>query len=872
MDLKNVETRNIRRTRAGSTYNLQNDLAFPPLQQTSREIQRKRRINPTQLSPASDGGIAQSKFQFGLPLHAAQTFSITNAFNQAKEQISSKNLDQERALLREQKRKPTSPIATKARRAEVSDSSVMICAYTEPEIELVTCIALLDRLSAMHSFCLSKNLVPHLYSEVEFLLQLTLLRVSPVHYQPVEGCLSSVHNCVYFAVKSLEGLNDVWDHVEHATLRLLTENSRIRKFSPDFISKITKKISSRREYAERWPTYYHRRTTANVAFQSETDNRLNFASDSSFHVFRKQRDQFCEVWQIWKQNHSNAEWNMSASLKRLIQSLVDIKHDCVNYFHLARLFRSQLLTVACLLDDRPVDIQQANPGSGTPSGPLDLLQNCDPHKLRRLRDRLVNPTEGRGNNSGSVKKVDYLTEFEGDQQFFRDFIVLASSSAFNEHLKNSFISEIDELNEQSLLTIGDRGDTSQNHGKFCETVISLRVLGKFLALITFDAYKSTDHLPEHIFYQLSQWKSKEGPPIDLLRYVEKAYWHGRLVLTLPWVVTYLALADPISMSLSNYRSVACYLIMIFRRVSAIHLPAANGFFIRILLSWMFQQVHFPRALLSKTDDQLFSEMPGHPFDSTRGKESHEPLSLDNLYHVDSTLLYQCCPFMSVWKSMLVDFALDVKWSEKALPSRKITPISAEDHRLQQDIHNTDSTTAGKLLQLALEESFFHNQPSSVKKTVDFVSDRLASNVIRDVRHQVIPGLVERGQGVIHQWQPAETLNLEEKFGSLSGELCRDARQQEQLLTSSILTSLKRILDVLLPNDVLQRVSELCVEITARLARQKVAAWMNRHVTLCKFLSFSCAIWFNVDVFLFAICSFIGCNDSFGGFQRYFRMN
>jgi len=51
----------------------------------------------------------------------------------------------------------------------------------------------------------------------------------------------------------------------------------------------------------------------------------------------------------------------------------------------------------------------------------------------------------------------------------------------------------------------------------------------------------------------------------------------------------------------------------------------------------------------------------------------------------------------------------------------------------------------KSLQLSLEENFFHNQPSSVKRTVDFVSDRLASNVVRDVRHQIIPRLALSGK-------------------------------------------------------------------------------------------------------------------------------
>ena len=58
-----------------------------------------------------------------------------------------------------------------------------------------------------------------------------------------------------------------------------------------------------------------------------------------------------KVWQIWKVNSSVPSWSMATALQRMIQSLVDLRRDCVNYAHLARLFRSQLLNVAQLVND-----------------------------------------------------------------------------------------------------------------------------------------------------------------------------------------------------------------------------------------------------------------------------------------------------------------------------------------------------------------------------------------------------------------------------------------------------------------------------------------------------------------------------------------
>ena len=255
-----------------------------------------------------------------------------------------------------------------------------------------------------------------------------------------------MHNCVYFSCKSLQLITDLWPHVDHSTLRLLLKNNRLISFAPHWATQ----LSQLESLAVEKKSQLISANIGNVSFQSDTDNRLNFASDTSFHVFRKQRDQFCDVWQTWKQNNSSGNWRMSSALQKSIQSLVDLKRDSVNYVHLARLFRSQLLDVAQLADVKEE------------SGPLGLLQYADPEKLRRLKERLVNPpTENRAKDS---------VAFEGDQEFFRDFIVLANSAAFNQHLKNNLVSGIDELSSTCISS-----EECDEYGHFAQTLISLQV-------------------------------------------------------------------------------------------------------------------------------------------------------------------------------------------------------------------------------------------------------------------------------------------------------------------------------------------------------------------------------------------------------------
>lgn len=231
--------------------------------------------------------------QFGSYSKPSPPPIIGNAFNQAKEQASPKSFDQERALLKEKKQQLTIPVMP-----DLVNNKSKTWTCVEPDMNFVTRQTELDRLSALVSFCVSRHLISSLYNEIHFLIQLLVIRVSPVKLKQAHLAagssllLGSVHNCVYFSAKTLETLEEVWRHVDPTTLQQLMRNPRLFLFSPEWVNgKLTGLFSSLKTEDRITP----QKTVANVAFQSETDNRFNFASDSSFQLFRKQRDQFCEV-------------------------------------------------------------------------------------------------------------------------------------------------------------------------------------------------------------------------------------------------------------------------------------------------------------------------------------------------------------------------------------------------------------------------------------------------------------------------------------------------------------------------------------------------------------------------------------------------
>ena len=84
-----------------------------------------------------------------------------------------------------------------------------------------------------------------------------------------------------------------------------------------------------------------------MSFQIDTDNRENFSSAISFHTFKKQRDAFYDILRIWEENHLVPGWVFQIALGGKIRSMLAMHNDCTNYYHIARLFKSQLL-ISCM--------------------------------------------------------------------------------------------------------------------------------------------------------------------------------------------------------------------------------------------------------------------------------------------------------------------------------------------------------------------------------------------------------------------------------------------------------------------------------------------------------------------------------------------
>jgi hypothetical protein len=83
------------------------------------------------------------------------------------------------------------------------------------------------------------------------------------------------------------------------------------------------------------------------------------------------------------------------------------------------------------------------------------------------------------------------------------------------------------------------------------------------------------------------------PQLDILGCIKEAKYTHKLVLTIPWVVKYLSMMDPVSAHLPYYNAVFGQLFGIYQDMQ---LPGRASLLIRLLLGWLFESSSFPEGL------------------------------------------------------------------------------------------------------------------------------------------------------------------------------------------------------------------------------------------------------------------------------------
>ncbi|XP_057397885.1 codanin-1 isoform X4 [Balaenoptera acutorostrata] len=681
----------------------------------------------------------------------------------------------------------------------------------------------LQLVALVYSSCIAENLVPNLFLELFFVLQLLTARrmvaakdsdlePSPGAVDSLESPLfQSVHDCVFFAVQVLEHQFHVLSHLDKGTLKLLAENERLLCFSPALQGRLRAAYEgSVAKVSLAMPP-----SAQAVSFQPETDNRANFSSDRAFHTFKKQRDVFYEVLREWEDRHEEPGWDFEKGLGSRIRAMMGQLSAACSHSHFVRLFQKQLLQMC----------QSPGAAGGTVLGEapdvLNMLGAVKLGRLRRLQERLVAPQSSGGPCPPPT--------FPGCQGFFRDFILSASSFQFNQHLMDSLSLKIRELNSLALPQPEPSDEDGESdvdwqgeRRQFAVVLLSLRLLAKFLGFVAFLPYRGPEPPPTRELQDtILALRSQVPPVLDVRALLQQGLRARRAVLTVPWLVEFLSLADHIVPMLDYYRSVFTLLLHLHRSLvlskeSEGEMCFLNKLLLLAVLGWLFQIPTVPEDLFFLEEGQLDA------FEVDTAASEH---GLDSMPVVDQHLLYTCCPYIGELRKLLASWVSGSSGRSGGFV-RKITPTTTTGLGAQPP-----RTTQG--LQAQLAQAFFHNQPPSLRRTVEFVAERIGSNCVKHIKATLVADLVRQAESLLQEQlvtqgqeggDPAQLLEI------LCSRLCPHGAQALTQGREFCQKKSPGAVRALLPEETPAAVLSSAENIAVGLATEKACAWLSANVT------------------------------------------
>ncbi|XP_039744313.1 codanin-1 isoform X3 [Pteropus medius] len=587
----------------------------------------------------------------------------------------------------------------------------------------------LELVALVYSSCIAENLVPNLFLELFFVLQLLTARrmvaTKNSNLEPSPGALDSlesplfqsVHDCVFFAVQVLEHQFQVLSYLDKGTLKLLAENERLLCFSPALQGRLRAAYEgSAAKVSLAMPP-----SAQAVSFQPETDNRANFSSDRAFHTFKKQRDVFYEVLREWEDHHEEPGWDFEKGLGSRI------------------------------------------------------------------------------------------------------------SFQFNQHLMDSLSLKIRELNgfvlpqpepsdEDGESDVDWQGERRQ----FAVVLLSLRLLAKFLGFVAFLPYRGPEPPPtRELQDSILALRSQVPPALDVRALLQQGLRARRAVLTVPWLVEFLSLADHIVPMLDYYRSIFTLLLHLHRSLvlskeSEGEMCFLNKLLLLAVLGWLFQIPTVPEDLFFLEEGQVDT------FEVDTVALEH---GLDGMPVVDQHLLYTCCPYIGELRKLLASWVSGSSGRSGGFV-RKITPTTTTGLGAQPP-----RTTQG--LQAQLAQAFFHNQPPSLRRTVEFVAERIGSNCVKHIKATLVADLVRQAESLLQEQlvtqgeeggDPAQLLEI------LCSQLCPHGAQALTQGREFCQKKSPGAVRALLPEETPAAVLSSAENIAVGLATEKACAWLSANIT------------------------------------------
>lgn len=766
-------------------------------------------------------------------LRHSQSCELDRSQGAALEQEARKTL-----LLRKQEIKSEAAAVAPQDRGELD--AQRSAAEPEPAITLehVSNAKQLRLLAAIYAHLMDINLVPNVLSELSYAMQLLNIRATDAESPESEGTsplslLSRHKECIFFAVQLLEYQEELLLQLDRKSLAVLLQHERLMLL-PKKLQQQLDVIYQRKQQqckGEATPLVGAPESQQNVYYQHEKDSRENFPTQHEFGAFKTQRDLFYKALKHWEVAHLNRMFNFSHELEPSVKEIFKQSENAVNMAHFAKLFVSQLLM-----------------SSGeTHESPEELGLKLDQQRLNRLAQRLVT-------SNSSVED-----QFPRTQAFFRDFISCCGSVAFLVQLQLALYVQLWRHNDSSFELQQLQPDEEQE-GAVAEQVTApyvvrpqamaeLLMLAKFLGYVYALPYNRSP-ATTHVCPQQLQLRRQFQPPFEMRTHLERAMRGGKLLITLPWLVQYLIMLDLVTLQLPASLSALELLYALYAEAQAIPtqpLQSCALFITRSCLGWLLES---QPALCSGYYNQRST--------ATTSKETTElvKVCLQSLCFADKAgnvaslleqLLPVACPFLHEFRVTITPSQRQAQRNgryryittrlEQLNSSDTSTTTLKNQQQSEPEASGSQETIVSPVQQAQrkLVDAFLHSQNASMRRLLEFVTERSFKCVVKDAQQRILLPAKYAADSQVNGISSTQQQEVQRELHRIYQQALIQANQQWTVQVPGMLElRIEQSLGALLPENTNQVLRRTYSHLIRQQAQIQLKQWLQANVVLSTF--------------------------------------
>ena len=346
------------------------------------------------------------------------------------------------------------------------------------------------------------------------------------------------------------------------------------------------------------------------------------------------------------------------------------------------------------------------------------------------------------------------------------------------------------------------------------------LLGKMLGYLYYLPYVQNlnSKINATTLEQQAALRSYQSPPLDIYSLLIKAFKQNRLVSTLPWVVELFSQADPVVQHLPKYKPTIQLISFLYhkclcetadrrRNVKFHAIDLENVQLLRLYIENLMGRYTLVKENVPETEQVELETTLLTTSDSVESNEITNEY-VDSQGFIGTTLLPMRFP-----KAQRADAKLSVDDFPPLVSSTCKVPDSPFPDRIPRKI--SIQAAPRDPMQDALEVEFYKMHPASLRKTVDFVAERIASNFVKNLRNFL---LLKIKQGLIARkiFLQASVTVAKEQVQEAQKEFCSDR--------------CKKALLCLLDDSLSAGVKAVCCSLAISKAEEKITTWVDRHIT------------------------------------------